>query len=280
MPELSRADSRYMALRKNTIRNPNVAGTFYEKEPDLLRSRVTSFLNSAKGVPNLKQKHICAIIVPHAGYIYCGSVMASAYQLLTGKKYDRIILIGPSHFIEFQSVALDSASAWKTPLGTIPLDQTMMKQFPKHTEFAVQPGVFDHEHSLEVQIPFIQAVLPSASLIPLCIGQDIPHTRIAETISPLLTNTTLIVVSSDFSHYHPEEEANTIDKDSITAILSKNPDWIDTTVDACGLTGIKILNDLAVIHHWKPHLLTYQTSGDVTREHEAVVGYASFAYAR
>jgi hypothetical protein len=268
-----------MAITKNIIRKPNVAGSFYEKDPHLLQKSIASFFaKKIRPDGEVKGKHIRALISPHAGYMYCGRVMASAYQLLIGKHYTKVILIGPSHSIGFSSVAFDTAHVWETPLGTTPIDTKTNERFLFHEEFDVLPQVFDKEHSLEVELPFLQTVLSSFSLIPLCTGQNILHTAVSEKLKTLLTDETLVVVSSDFSHYHPQKDANTLDHDSIQAILSKNPSRIDTTVDACGLEAIKILNDLSIINHWKPIFLDYKTSADVTGDMSAVVGYASFAY--
>ena len=263
----------------NTIRNPNVAGSFYEKDSQILQKTIASFFENIKIAPkNVNNKPIRAIISPHAGYMYCGSVMASVYQLLPGKPYDRVILIGPSHSVGFQTVAFDTADAWKTPLGITPLDIKTNEGFLFHEEFDILPRVFDKEHSLEVQLPFLQTVLPSFSLIPLCTGQDLPHKKIAEVISPLLTDTTVVVVSSDFSHYHTQTEAHALDQLSIRTICSKKSPEIDAGVDACGLEGIKIHNDLALLNTWNPVFVDYQTSGDITGDTSAVVGYAGFAY--
>jgi AmmeMemoRadiSam system protein B len=268
-----------MAITKDKVRNPNVAGSFYEKDSFILREDIASFFHAVKNPPKeVGNNRIHAIISPHAGYPYCGSVMAAAYQLLRNKSYERVILIGPSHSVGFQSIAFDTASAWDSPLGVIPIDIKTNEQFLFHEEFEVGPGVFDKEHSLEVQLPFVQTVLPSLLLIPLCTGQDLPHKKIAETISSLISDSTIVVVSSDFSHYHPEAEAAAIDRVSIAAILSKNSRKIDRAVDACGIEGIKILNDLSVDRNWKPVFLDYRTSGDITGDKSAVVGYAAFAY--
>jgi len=268
-----------MAITKNFIRKPNVAGSFYEKDPHRLQKSIASFFVNKTIPPKvIKRESIRALISPHAGYMYCGRVMASAYQLLMGKRYTKVILIGPSHSVRFSSVAFDTARVWETPLGTTPIDTKTNERFLYREEFDVLPQVFDKEHSLEVQLPFLQTVLSSFSLIPLCTGQNLNHTSIANKLKTMLTDETLVVVSSDFSHYHPEKNANTLDHNSIQAILSKNPSRIDTTVNACGLEAIKILNDLSVMNNWKPVFLDYKTSADVAGDISAVVGYASIAY--
>ena len=268
-----------MAIINNFIRKPNVAGSFYENDPHQLQKSIASyFVKSAIPPKEIKGKPIRALISPHAGYMYCGRVMASTYQLLAGNHYKRIILIGPSHSVGFSSVAFDTAHAWETPLGTTPIDMETNEQFMYHEEFDVLPRVFDKEHSLEVELPFLQSVLSSFSLVPLCTGQNIHHTSVANNLKTIVTHETLVVVSSDFSHYHPEKDAHMLDHNSIRAFCSKNPSHIDTTVDACGLEGIKILNDLSIINHWKPVFLDYKTSADVTDDSTEVVGYAGIAY--
>ena len=267
-----------MAITENFIRDPNVAGSFYEKNPLILQKNITAFFRRKKPPKEIGNKRVRAVISPHAGHLYCGTVMASVYQLLQNKEYGRVILIGPSHSVAFGSVAFDTAHTWKTPLGIIPIDTKTNELLLFQEQFDVLPKVFDREHSLEVQLPFLQTVIPFFSLLPLCTGQDLPHARIAQTISSFLSDEAVIIVSSDFSHYHKETEATAIDHTSIQAILSRNPERIDKTVDACGLEGIKILNDISVMNHWRPFLTDYQTSGDVTGDVEGVVGYAGFAY--
>lgn len=268
-----------MALTNDAIRKPNVAGSFYEPDPQELKNTITSLLNIAKPPPKpLRKKRIRAIISPHAGYMYCATIMASAYRLLQGKHYKRAILIGPSHSVAFSTMAFDTARFWETPLGRTAVDQQINEQFLYHPEFDVLPTVFTKEHSLEVQLPFLQTVLPSFSLIPLCSGQNVNHREIAKTLQSVLTEDTLVVVSSDFSHYHPEKQARLRDQHSMNAILSQDTRAIETEVDACGLEGIKILNDISIEELWTPIFLEYTTSASVTGEIDAVVGYASLAY--
>jgi AmmeMemoRadiSam system protein B len=195
-----------------------------------------------------------------------------------GKSYDRVILLGPSHAVGFSSAALDCQRLWQTPIGTVPLDRNAIAQLSKFDGFEILPQVFDKEHSIEVQLPFLQTVLSDFSLIPICCGQDLPHKQIAEALETVRTNATLVIASSDFSHYHPEVEANKLDHLSVASILSQNPVFIQKNTDACGKEGIQILNSLARANRWKPVLLDYQTSGNITHDYSAVVGYASFAY--
>lgn len=276
---MSNNHSRNMAVINNSLRYPNVAGIFYDADKRTLRKRLGLLLNNGgKSPEGLRNKRIHAVISPHAGYEYCGTVMASIYQLLYGSTINKIILIGPSHTQGFQAMALDTKITWQTPLGLVPIDVSANEHLKSHEEFKTLPFVFNGEHSLEVQVPFIQHVLSSFTLIPLCSGQNLPHKKIADAIFPLLTGSTLVVISSDFSHYHPEHIARFMDHRSISAILSKDTKQIDNYVDACGKDGIMVLNEIAVLKNWKPIRIDYKTSGDITGDKQSVVGYAGIAY--
>lgn len=256
------------------IRQPNVAGLFYSKDKEELKSVITGFLMKKKnGINNLNR--IKAIIVPHAGYEYSGAVAGQVYNLIKNCNYKKIILLGPSHHYPFRSIALDDCDCWRTPLGKVKLDKKIGEVLLNQDKFQLMPMVFEQEHSLEVQLPWLQVVLGDFTLLPLGVGQNLYSGEIAQSLNKILNSDTLVVVSSDLSHYLPEDEANRIDKNTLDNILRGKSDG---GLEACGSEGILILMELAKMNNWKPKLVDYRTSGDVTGEREAVVGYGGIVY--
>jgi len=264
-----------MALK---IRQPNVVETFYPAETEKLTDLINVFLQQAKPLPNaVINKPIKAIIVPHAGYVYSGQVATTAYQALTAqaKTIQQVIVLGPSHYVEFKQIALDDCAAWQTPLGMVPINRVNNSTLFENENFVMWPEVFSKEHSIEVQLPFLQTVLSNFQIVPLCCGQLLHHQTIAQILIKILKENSLIVVSSDLSHFQPVRIANELDQTTIQAILQQQT---ESTNEACGIEGIAILNCLAKILNWQPYLLDYSTSAAATGDKRAVVGYASIAY--
>ncbi len=260
------------------IRQPNVAGSFYPGHKNELETMVKEFFNKARTPTKFDTKKITALISPHAGYIYSGIVAASGYKLLAGKKYKNIIVLGPSHFAGFEFAALDNTEAWMTPLGTIKLNSTLINKINDGVNLKIMPQVFEQEHSLEVQLPFLQTVLNNFSFVPILCGQNLNHQAIAYAISSVINDDTLVVASSDLSHYLPLSEAGIKDKKSVQAILSLDSNKLTNNLDACGQEGIIILNELAKIKSWKAKLIDWCTSAETSGDASAVVGYASIIY--
>lgn len=253
---------------KNT-RQPSVAGQFYPEGREELSFMIDSFLKNVKAsyIKGLK-----ALIVPHAGYVFSGPVAATGYSILKGmdqsRKY-RIILLGPSHRIPLSGTFTDSSICWKTPLGTVELFRNV---FPQSKE------AHAHEHSLEVQVPFLQKVLKDFSVMPLVYGEENPK-ELAARIIKLLKEDMILIVSSDLSHYLPYEEAVKADMKTCKGILELDSQGLSENEDsACGRTGIMALIEIAKRKGWKPNILKYANSGDTSGDRERVVGYACFAF--
>ncbi len=246
------------------IRNPAVAGSFYPANKKELETMIGKFLKNAPSL-DIKPK---SLIVPHAGCIYSGQVAAHAYSLLKNYKKQKIILLGPSHFVYFNDVAADANDYWETPLGKVKL---MQNNFLKIEEAHV------NEHCLEVQLPFLQKTLENFEILPLVAG-DINPKEISERMISLLNDDTMLIISSDLSHYNNYETAAKIDKNTISAIQTLDYSKAKKEADACGKIPIMAAMDIAKKLGWRCKLLEYKNSGDVTQNKSAVVGYASFAF--
>ncbi len=256
------------------LRSPIAAGSFYPADPKDLKEMVQMFLQEA--TEKQLSGSIKAIIVPHAGYVYSGLVAASAYKLIQNKSYSRIILLGPSHYAAFEGLATSPADIWETPLGKV---KSLKKtDFPQdEINILESSSIHQPEHCLEVQLPFLQTVLKNFKIFPILMG-DISPEKIAEFSLLLLDKQSLLVVSSDLSHYLPYQEAKEIDKATIDAILQQDLANFQKYGEACGKMPIMSLMHLALQQHWQPHLLKALNSGDITGDQTKVVGYASFAY--
>jgi len=260
------------------VRPAAVAGTFYPGDARALASDIGEYLDQTHEKP-LAPGFPKAVIVPHAGYAYSGPVAASAYDLLRPARgiVRRVVLLGPCHRVPVRGLALPGANAFETPLGRIPVDAHAIgaiRDLPQVVEF---PATHEEEHALEVQLPFLQRVLGQFSLVPLVVGDCAPE-KVAEVLERLWGGVeTLIVVSSDLSHYHPYDVARRIDGATVQSILQ-----FDAGVSheqACGATPIAGALLAAKRRGLKPRLLDYRNSGDTTGDKRRVVGYASFALA-
>ncbi len=258
----------------SSVRTPAVAGLFYPADPRQLAHDVQQLLAAAKP-PSLTPK---ALIVPHAGYIYSGPIAATAYATLKpiAARIRRVVLLGPTHRVAVRGLALPGADAFDTPLGRVTLDATAARSIAHLPQVTVSPQAHALEHSLEVQLPFLQSVLPDFALLPLAVGMATP-----EEVSGVLEmlwggDETLIVISSDLSHFLPYAAAQRVDNGTVQAILGlREP--IDHE-QACGGTPINGLIVAARQHHLTPHLLDLRNSGDTAGSYDQVVGYAALAF--
>lgn len=267
-------------MSASTIRPATVAGTFYPADPEALKTQLNGFLREAaascKEHPAVAPK---ALIVPHAGYIYSGPVAASAYVRLLpwSGLIKRVILMGPCHRIPLEGLATSSADIFATPLGDVPIDRKMLGRLLSLPQVVELDEAHQREHSLEVQLPFLQTVLGEFSLVPLVFGQT--H---VEAIGEVLEqawgdDTTLVVVSSDLSHYHNYQEASEMDRQTARAIERGAAG--DLRHDqACGQLAIQALLLAAQRHDLYPALLDLRNSGDTAGSKDRVVGYGSFEF--
>lgn len=260
------------------LRNPAVAGMFYPADAMELQSMLNKFLAPLKPaqatapVPK-------AMIVPHAGYIYSGPVAASAYRLLWPARNSirRVVLLGPSHRVPLFGLAASSADAFTTPLGQIALDKVAINRLLELPQVKLMDQAHALEHSLEVQLPFLQAVLNDFTLIPLVVGEASPQ-DVGEVLNVVWGgDETLILISSDLSHYHDYQTARHMDQATSEAIEQLKPEAIHYN-DACGRNGINGLLLAAQEHNLQARTIDLRNSGDTAGSHDQVVGYGAYVF--
>jgi AmmeMemoRadiSam system protein B len=258
--------------RSQTVRPAAVAGMFYPADPHDLESQIDAFLGQAEesGEPPK------AMIVPHAGYIYSGPVAASAYAMLAANRHSitRVVLIGPDHRVGFRGIAAPSADWFETPLGRIPVDQEAIDNLPGVERF---DRAHKLEHSLEVHLPFLQKSLDDFSLVPLVVGQADPADVAAVLETLWGGDETLIVISSDLSHYHDYLTASRIDNETTRAIESFNDAAIGPQ-EACGYVGVRGLLQVASKKGLHEITLDVRNSGDTAGPRDQVVGYGAYLF--
>ncbi len=263
----------------HTIRQPAVAGTFYPAQTNLLASNLDAMLKAAQADDRaLHQNYPKAIIVPHAGYCYSGPTAAVAYARLAAGRaaIRRVVLLGPVHRVPVRGLALPGVDVFATPLGEIVLDAAAIASIEGLRQVTVSPAAHAMEHSLEVQLPFLQSVLDDFTLVPLAVGDAMPA-EVAQVLEALWGGPeTAIVISSDLSHFLPYHTAQAVDRETVQSILQL--DSALTHEQACGGTPVNGLLLAAQRHHLRPELLELCNSGDTSGDRTRVVGYASFVF--
>jgi AmmeMemoRadiSam system protein B len=263
------------------IRRPAVAGLFYPSDPTLLRMQVDELLTAAANraptthAPTAAPK---ALIAPHAGYVYSGAIAASAYtRIETPSIIRRVLLLGPAHRLPFRGIAYPTADAFSTPLGDVPVDRDALASIAALPQVAPLDPAFDGEHCLEVQLPFLQCRLADFQVVPLLVG-DATAEDVAAVLERLWGGPeTLIVVSSDLSHYLDYDSARAIDAQTAKAICGLHPEAISTR-QACGRHPIAGLLTEARRHRLHAEQLDLRNSGDTAGPRDAVVGYGAYAF--
>jgi len=270
-----------------SMRPPAVAGLFYPQNPQTLRAVVDDCLvqavrpdrvpNAAGGALPVRASQPKALIVPHAGYVYSGPVAASAYSVLrdAAHRIDRVVLIGPSHFVRFSGLAVSQADGFETPLGAVPIDEAARRKVLRVPHVVPADAPHAHEHSLEVQLPFLQVVLGEFQVLPIAAGDATARDVAAALESVWGDENTLIVVSSDLSHYLAYAAARRVDAATTRAILDRST-GLDAE-QACGYVGINGLMQVARDRGLEVRWLDLRNSGDTAGERSRVVGYGAFA---
>ncbi len=273
----------------DNLKKPNVAGAFYPGNANELSRNVEEYLNSAGQVAT--SGPVGVIISPHAGYVYSGSVAAYGYKAVSKQDVKTVIIFSPSHYFPFDGVAVWAAGSFKTPLGQVQVDEEMAREFMAQDQrFKFDRTVFEREHGIETQLPFIQKVFPEAKIVPVIFGQ--PNLSVAEAVGQALAKVigqrtdVLVDVSSDQSHFHLDYEARLIDRRGLDAIEAMEIDkfWNghatgQMEVDAFhAITAAMIYAQQA--GYTEAKVLKYATSADKTGDLSRVVGYASVAFSR
>ncbi len=258
------------------VRPAAVAGMFYPRDARELKREVAELID---GVENLAPRfgHPKALIVPHAGYLYSGPVAARAYDELAAARgvVKRVVLLGPVHRVPVRGLALPGAEAFDTPLGRIPVDAEAVRMLAPFRQVVTSPAAHATEHSLEVQLPFLQKMLGEFSLLPLAVGDARPQ-EVLEVIERLWGGPeTLFVISTDLSHYHGYEDARRIDRATLSRIAA-----FDTDInheEACGATPLNGFLAAARLHGLSIRLVGACNSGDTAGGKDRVVGYSAFS---
>lgn len=260
-----------------SIRPAAVAGHFYPSDPEVLRAQVSELLTAAVPAEDLTTPPK-AVIVPHAGYMYSGAIAANGYASLTHLRnaIRRVVLLGPPHRVAVPGFALPASQGFATPLGVVPVDRaawTMLQELP---DVVVDDRPHAQEHCIEVQLPFLQMLLERFEIVPLLVGSAHPE-RVADVLELLWGGPeTLIVVSSDLSHYLGYDDSRALDRSTARQMLDLRPCLQGE--QACGARAVNGLLTAAAQRGLEPYLLDLRSSGDTAGDRNRVVGYASVAF--
>jgi AmmeMemoRadiSam system protein B/AmmeMemoRadiSam system protein A len=267
-----------MQTTAHTVRPAAVAGAFYPGAAAELRSTVELLLEEARARTDTADPVPKAIIAPHAGYVYSGAIAATVYARLAQarERITRVVLLGPAHRVAVRGLALPGVTALATPLGEVPVDAQAEQSLADLPQVQVSRAAHALEHSLEVHLPFLQRALERFTLVPLVVGRATPG-EVAEVLERLWGgDETLIVVSSDLSHYLTYAEAQAKDRGTVRQILKGEP--VIDPYEACGAAPVNGLLVAAARRGLQPRLLDLRNSGDTAGDKSRVVGYASFAF--
>ncbi len=274
-----------MAHAQEQVRKPVVSGQFYPSDAKTLKKMVRQFLSQTHSQPD---PNVTAIIVPHAGYPYSGAVAAEAYKTVEGRRFDRVVVVAFLHQVFLGGVLVDDVDYYETPLGRVPVDRSLAKKIRGFgPALAEEPPAGFKEHSLEVQLPFLQETVPDLKIVPVYLGEQSRANMdaLAGALEKYLKDSnTLLVFSTDLSHFHSYDDAVRLDKKAIQLIESCDVAAFIRAdqkgdIEACGMGPVGTSLLLAGKMGWSgPSLLRYANSGDVTGDHGSVVGYAAMVF--
>lgn len=270
------------------IRRSIIAGSWYPGDPSVLKNDITAYFDH---VPDTGiDGEIVGLVAPHAGYMYSGQVAAYAYKLIRDKKYNTVILIGPSHRVAFSGISIYGKGAYETPLGLVPVDEDLAEALLKKCKRIIDyPQAHAQEHSLEIQLPFLQVALGAFSFVPLVMGDQNAETcrKMADVIYEAGKDRHILIVgSTDLSHFHNDKKARALDGVVLEHIRTYDTEGLLESLamdkaEACGggpmAVAMMASQKLGARH---ARLLKYANSGDVTGDKESVVGYTSAVYYR
>ena len=267
----------FRAARQSArVRWPTAAGRFYPAEADALRHAVNEHLHRAGAAVEPAPK---AVIAPHAGYLYSGPVAGCAFgpgRLWCGR-VRRVIVLGPSHFERFDGLAVTTSDAFATPLGEMPIDRAAVEELVQRRLARVHEPAHQADHALEVELPFLQTLLPEATLVPILAGHTTVE-QVGEALDLLWGGEeTAIVISSDLSHYLDYDRARQVDAETRAAVEALDPVPVDS-YHACGHLPIQGLLKAARLRGLRPVTLDMRNSGDTSGRRDQVVGYGAWAF--
>ncbi len=264
-----------------SIRQTAVSGQFYPSDPDEIKSMLEHYnqildehLKQNDDLLQLKPK---AVIVPHAGYVYSGFTANIALRLLANTTVKRIVVIGPSHRVYVKGTSTSEFDSYQTPMGALRVDKALVADLKEKFNLGFFPDAH-HEHSTEVQMPFVKTYTPDVSVVELVYGDQSPE-NLAEVIDYLLKDTeTAVVISTDLSHYYDIKKANALDSICLDAVKKLSTATLHQGCEACGKIGVEAMLIAAKKNALKPILLDYRTSADASGDESQVVGYMSAAF--
>lgn len=271
---------------ESNIKDPNVSGQFYDADPKRLSAMVDHFVSAA--APPAAGRPVRMILAPHAGYVYSGAVAGHSFQTVRDGQFKTVVIIAPSHFYGFDGVSVWKEGGFKTPLGTVAVDTEFTgKLIGSNEEFYFEPQAFEREHSLEVEIPFLQRTLKDFKIVPVIMGQASYETcaALATRLKEIIAGRTdvLIVISTDLSHYHDDTFARKMDRRTLEAVaaLDSKKVWQECrvgTMEMCGCVPVTTAMIYAKLNGLSAQVLKYANSGDVTDDKTRVVGYSSVIF--
>jgi AmmeMemoRadiSam system protein B len=260
-----------------SIRQMSVVGSFYSSSCEDIKKQFNNFDQILKNLNFDLDIHFIpkAIISPHAGYVYSGFTANIAYSLLKDIKPKRVIVIGPSHKVNFNGGSVALYEQYDTPCGAINIDLDYSKNLIQKFDFLGFLDQIHQEHSTEVQAPFIKYIFPNSSIVEIVYG-NIDSENLSSVINELLKDEdNFIVISTDLSHFHNQQEAQSLDNICLKAIEKLDIDILNQGCEACGKTGVEAIIKSANLHNLNSKLLDYRTSADITKDNTNVVGYTS-----
>jgi MEMO1 family protein len=274
---------------KMLVRKSPIAGTWYPRSATALGASIDRYLAEAESqvIDGAHEGDLMALIAPHAGLMYSGPVAACAYRLLRNRRFDVAILVGPSHFTAFDGVGVVPAGGFETPLGTVAIDADCVAELRRATSVVREhASAHAREHSLEMQLPFLQRVAPETGIVPLLVGEQ--TASLAEELGEALSTVVkgrraLLVASTDLSHYHDAATAASLDAVVIGFISDFDPDGLQRALDrrpdhACGGgPTVAVMRAVRSLGGRQARVLRYADSGDVSGDKESVVGYVAAA---
>lgn len=270
----------------NDLRKSIIAGSWYPGNPEILKKDIEKYFTA---VPDLDLPgEVIGLVAPHAGYVYSGQIAAYAYKLIRGVKYDAVIVVGPSHRVAFRGVSILSKGGYETPLGVVPVAEDLARDIKKASRAVDDiPAAHLQEHSLEIQLPFLQVALGNFSFVPLVMGDQNAETcyDLADAICKAAQNKKILIVgSSDLSHFHNYNTAGQLDGVVLKHLQNGDAEGLLESLDkdiceACGggpmVVAMLVARRLGAV---KSRLLRYANSGDVTGDKSSVVGYTASVY--
>ncbi len=277
----------------NTVRDPAVSGLFYPARAEELRAQISGLLDCWQPDTRISTGELepKAFIVPHAGYVFSGRVAASAYRqiqhwwrckIARGSKALeletlRVVILGPAHHAYIRGAVATSYDGFRTPLGVAKIDQTLQRKILEFPHTSTNNEAHAQEHCLEVQLPFLQEIIPSLEIVPLVVGKVAPEELKAIFLELINTENLLTIVSSDLSHYHPYNLAQELDNETAQAIMRKDNSLLNSEL-ACGFAPIAGLLEAAKALELQVEKLALLNSGDESGRKREVVGYGSFMF--